>query len=230
MDVRIGGARAAGRLHAGAGSMSHRTVRRTFSGYSSNELRCDTEWTMKTMKTVAAPLFLILMLLSGGEAVGKQSNAGGPQAPQATSKGGNAVQNPEELFNTAKELLGKGQLDEAQAILKRLADAYPQSPAVHYVLGLSYYRQDKYKSASEELGKVLLLKPDKGIYLLKATLDLKRNALEEALQSCKEAIKVAPESGEVYVLMGEAQVALGKKSEAVDSLRKASQLGPNYAE
>ena len=181
------------------------------------------------MRTIAASLLLVLLLLSSVDAIGKQSDARG-QAPQATNKGGNESQNPEELFNTAKDLLRKGQLDEAQAILKRLADAYPQSPAVHYALGLSYYGQDKYKSASEELGKVLALRPEKEIYLLKAQLDLRRNAPEEALQTCKEAIKVAPGSGEVYVMMGEAQVALGKKSEAVDSLRKASQLGPNYAE
>jgi tetratricopeptide (TPR) repeat protein len=182
------------------------------------------------MKTIAVSLFLILMLLSSGDAIGKQGNAGGRQAPQATNKGGNEARNPEELFNTAKQLLRKGQLDEAQAILKGLADTYPQSPGVHYALGLSYYRQDKYKSASEELGKVLLLKPDKGIYLLKANIDLRRNAPEDALQTCKEAIKVAPEFGEVYVLMGEAQRALGKKPEAIDSFKKATRLGPNYVE
>src|SRR5215472_12629091 len=183
----------------------------------------------RLMRTIAASPFLVLLLLSSVDAIGKQSDARG-QAPQATNKGGNESQNPEELFNTAKDLLRKGQLDEAQAILKRLADAYPQSPAVHYALGLSYYGQDKYKSASEELGKVLALRPEKEIYLLKAQLDLRRNAPEEALQTCKEAIKVAPGSGEAYVMMGEAQKALDKKSEAVDSFRKASQLGPNYTE
>jgi cytochrome c-type biogenesis protein CcmH/NrfG len=184
----------------------------------------------RSMKTIAASLLLMLMLFSGAHAIGKQSDAGGRQAAQSTRKRGNEAQNPEELLKTAEELLDKGQVDQAQAILKRLADAYPQAPFVHYALGFSYYKQDKFKSASEELGKGLLLRPDKKAYLFKADLDLMRNAPQEALQTCKDAIKFAPGSGEVYVLMGRAQMALDKKSDAVDSFKRATQLSPNYAD
>src|SRR5262245_22469446 len=184
----------------------------------------------QSMKTIATSLFLTLVLLSPAYAAA-QIETGDRQHTQTTQKAANETQSPEELFKTATALLDKGRIDEAQTILKSLADAHPDQPSVHYALALSYYRQEKYKSASEALARVLHLRPDaKGVYLLKASLDLRRGALPEALQTCQDAIKVDPSSADAYRLMGQIQDALEKGSEAIESFRKATQLAPNSAE
>jgi tetratricopeptide (TPR) repeat protein len=180
------------------------------------------------MHIVSRWLLITGMLLSRTY-VSAQSSAPGNRSGPNSRSGATARGDLHELLDTAADLLEKGQVDQAQALLKKVLAVYPESADAYYQLAWSYYKQYKYKSASESLGKVLRLKSDAavGVYIWKARLDLSRWALQEALATCENALRVDPWSTEAYRTMAEAQTDLNQYSQAAQSLKTAIKLDPN---
>lgn len=53
---------------------------------------------------------------------------------------------------------------------------------------------------------------------------------EEAIKTCKQAIKIKPYDADVYVILGHAYLQLGRYDEAIESFKQAIRVKPDYAE
>ena len=72
--------------------------------------------------------------------------------------------------------------------------------------------------------------PKEPLYLAeKASLQLRVNMKEEALETVEKAIAIDPEYGDAYLIKGLSLIQLGKKKEGLEVLEKAQQLGNEQA-
>src|SRR5258705_12043122 len=86
-----------------------------------------------------------------------------------------------ELFRTVVKLFEQRKFEEALEKCTRVSELRPNDLCPHVLAGLIYVAQMKYRSASEAFGKATQLQPkNKELYLLKASVDSRRNAAAEA--------------------------------------------------
>ena len=64
----------------------------------------------------------------------------------------------------------------------------------------------------------------------KASLLLRLNKNEEALETAEYCVAMDPEYAEAYLIKGVAQIHLGKKKEGLEALAKAKELGSDQAD
>ncbi len=131
----------------------------------------------------------------------------------------------------AASLIEQGKLQQAEAELRRLVSAEPNSvPALH-MLGLVYYRQEKLSQAEETLQHAVELSGDRDpqlIFLLAQT--------EFALKKPKEGLALAERVGKLAANVPAAHYSLGRlllengfPHEAAQELEKARTLAPTDA-
>jgi len=156
-------------------------------------------------------------------------------ALNAQNSPGNIQQQPqtlelETLLATGEHMFGKKSYDEALTIALRASALNPEDYRPYVLAGRTYMRMMKMKSASEAFANAIRLQPKaKELYLLKASADGGRHALDEAVAACRKALEIDPNYAEAYARMG--SVLHWKKermSEAVAAYEAALKINPGY--
>jgi tetratricopeptide (TPR) repeat protein len=180
--------------------------------------------------------FILVAACFTSATFGQLTSAGPPPPAKASPKAQPtptidplSINDPNELVQAALKFYEQNKYGEALANAMKAAPLAPNDFRPPYIIGLAYWRQHKLKSASEYLAKSLALKPIKEVYLQKAKVDQYRNANEEAIVACREAVKIDPTYTEAYLTIGEIlQYNDKRRDEGIAALRTVIKIDPNY--
>jgi arylsulfatase A-like enzyme/Flp pilus assembly protein TadD len=134
------------------------------------------------------------------------------------------------------ELISDGMADSQhgryQQSVEKLSSALqtdPNSVAVHYLLGLDYYRLQDYPNAIANLERVLQLSPDYALAVFHLGLSYARAGnLSRALESLERALQLDPTNFSAAYNMGAIHVQQGQLSQAIPAFREAIRIAPEY--
>lgn len=131
-------------------------------------------------------------------------------------------------FQAAVSLYQKQQFKQAQPILARLLDQYPEDFEVNELMGLVFAGENDPGRARDYLSKAVRLKPQSAearMYLAANLVQLRQNTQAES--EFKKAVEIAPESYETNHNLGEFYIGEGKLTAAIPYLAKAQQIAPS---
>ncbi len=142
-----------------------------------------------------------------------------------------AVQQDNEVDNLLQVAIGfyrEKRFDEALANCTKASKVDPNDHRPHVLTAYVHMAQMKMKSASEALATAIRLRPEaKELYLLKASIDSRRNAHEEALATSRKAVEIDPNYAEAYAMIGEIlQWDEKRRAEAISALEMAIKINP----
>jgi tetratricopeptide (TPR) repeat protein len=131
---------------------------------------------------------------------------------------------------TVEQILALPKPDQ-KAALEEYVKLHPDDPKGHFQLGNWYYDQFNAEEALAQYKKVLSLSPDDFKALVNACIVLESTKKgDEALAMYEEFIARHPNDAVALAYYGETQWGLGRKSQAVDTYRKALSIDPNCPE
>jgi tetratricopeptide (TPR) repeat protein len=129
----------------------------------------------------------------------------------------------------AQQWLEQGQTSEAQTLITRLVNDYPEAPEAWLLLARLRLGQNNCADAEAALRKLLRLAPESvngyaqlGI----ALLCLERYS--EAVATFQKVIELKPDFGEAHFNLGFAQARAGRGADAIESFRQAIRFSPNF--
>lgn len=100
----------------------------------------------------------------------------------------------------------------------------------YYVRHQAEVNAKLYKQALVDIDNAIFLDPKEPVYQAeKASLQLRLNMFQEAIDTATKCIQAAPEFSDTYLVLGLAQIKTGKKADGVENLRKAGQMGNTQA-
>jgi len=117
-----------------------------------------------------------------------------------------------------------------EAVLKRLAAAYPNEPGVHFLHGMILM-----KSAPEagiaEMRRELAITPDHVPARIQLAAEYTREGRpDDALPPAREAVELEPEAFDSHLALGQALVAKGDLTGGIGQLEKARDLAPRISQ
>ena len=135
------------------------------------------------------------------------------------------------MIQQAVKAFQSGNLQSAEAILKRVLQAHPKTlPALH-ILGLIKATQSKHKEAAELLKKAVLLNPsDPSIHYNLAKALQESGSNKESIPHHKKATELFSENPEAWLNYGKSLVALKRFDDALHAFYKALKINPQYTE
>jgi len=180
--------------------------------------------------------FILVAACYTSTTIGQITSSGPPPPAKATPKAQPTPaidplpsNDPNELVQAALKFYQQNKYGEALANAIKAATLAPSDFRPPYIIGLAYWRQQKLKSASENLAKSLALKPIKEVYIQKAKVDRYRNATDEAVAACREALKIDPSYAEAYLMIGEIlQYNDKRRDEGIAAFKTAIKIDPNF--
>jgi tetratricopeptide (TPR) repeat protein len=135
----------------------------------------------------------------------------------------------ETLVKNAFELYKQKKYEEALAMCAKAQKLSPTDFRPNIIIGFIYFEQKKYKSASEEFGKSISLKPTVQGYMFKASADEQNGDIEQAISSYRKAIELEPKLAEAYWAIGEILIKNEKRrDEAISAYQSAVKLNPQF--
>ena len=88
-----------------------------------------------------------------------------------------------------------------------------------------------YQQALNDIRRAAEMEPNELVYRAeKANVELRVGMIDEAIESAKGCISMAPEGSDGYLLLGLAQCVKGQKAEGLKNLAKAKELGNSQAQ
>lgn len=123
-----------------------------------------------------------------------------------------------------------GQLAEAEAVYRQILRMIPDHPDALYLSGLAAYEAGRCKDAVEQISKAIHISPVGPFYYGLGNALFKLGMLDEAVESFREALRLAPDIDAAYFSLGNALRAQGKLDEAIENFRKALLLKPDFVE
>ena len=118
--------------------------------------------------------------------------------------------------------------DEAKASLEKAMALGDNSPQLWFAFGLVYEREKKFKESLDAYEVARKMDPANGTYWAHAA-DLQRvnGHMDEALQDAQEALRVAPDNAECYMILGAVYQTQKRIKEASEAYQKALALNPD---
>ena len=121
--------------------------------------------------------------------------------------------------------------NEALAIAKEVAAAYPGDALSAALLGSAFYNTGQSAQAIVHLRRCLELNPSQiEAYEILARMAYERGEPEVSAKHCREALKRDPSNLEILNRLGRALLDLGEATEAIQQLREAARLHKSSAE
>ena len=120
---------------------------------------------------------------------------------------------------------GQGREEEAEEIMKRAIDLYPEDAGVYLDIGTFFISRKKYYQAESVLEKAVLLSPasQEGYIRLAQAYSL-QGRQQEAAELLKQAVVIRPENDIAYGLLYNCYVQEGKQGLAEESAAEANKL------
>jgi tetratricopeptide (TPR) repeat protein len=88
-----------------------------------------------------------------------------------------------------------------------------------------------YQQALNDIRRAVEMAPDELVYRAeKANVELRVGMIDDAIESAKGCISIAPGESDGYLLLGLAQCVKGLKTEGLKNLEKAKELGNSQAQ
>ena len=88
-----------------------------------------------------------------------------------------------------------------------------------------------YQQALNDIHRAVEMEPNELVYRAeKANVELRVGKTDDAIESAKECISIAPQESDGYLLLGLAQCVKGQKAEGLTNLNKAKELGNSQAQ
>ena len=88
-----------------------------------------------------------------------------------------------------------------------------------------------YQQALNDIDRAIQMDPEHELYYAeKASLLVRVGMNDEAIETAKECIRIAPEQSDGYLFLGVAQCIKGQKEEGIKNLQKARELGDSQAD
>ncbi|MFL2790432.1 MAG: tetratricopeptide repeat protein [Paracoccaceae bacterium] len=143
----------------------------------------------------------------------------------------NSKKAPGDLVNQVISLYQKGDVQATLSQAQKLIQTYPETPALHNVLGACLSHTGQTKQALFHFKEALKLNPSSPTAnnnLANILIDLKQ--YEEAQKLLEYAIKVKPDFAEAYNNLGNALKEQKNYKEAIPHYEKAININPNYFE
>jgi len=119
----------------------------------------------------------------------------------------------------------QGREEEAEAIMKRAIDLYPENVGVYLDIGTFFITRKKYYQAESLLEKAVLLSPtsQEGYIRLAQAYSL-QGRQQEAAELLKQAVVIRPENDIAYGLLYNCYLQEGKQGPAEESAAEANKL------
>ncbi|HEX4168094.1 MAG TPA: tetratricopeptide repeat protein [Bryobacteraceae bacterium] len=135
---------------------------------------------------------------------------------------------PSVLIGLSSALREAGQRAESERLLSATLEKYPDTPEVHYLLGLAQFARQSYVDAALSFRKVTSLAPSRveGYFYLGATY-LKQRKVEEAIDTWKEATHIDPRYFPATFALGSVLADLGRNDQAKMYLENAFAQRPD---
>lgn len=104
-------------------------------------------------------------------------------------------------------------------------------PVFYYVREQAEVKAKLFKQALNDITMAIMANPSEPLYFAeKASLELKVNMLDEAIETSSTCVKRWPDYPDGHTLLGLAQIHKGNKKEGLETLEKAKQLGSEQAQ
>lgn len=137
----------------------------------------------------------------------------------------------------AKELFAKGgvlfdqeKYEDAIEFFKKSADLSENNESPWLILGLSYRKIGKLEDAAKSYQKVIEINPrNQNAHFILGGIFSELNQDEKAITYLEKAVELNPKDADAWFGLGVAQLSIDQK-EAIGSLKKATELDPNYKE
>ena len=129
----------------------------------------------------------------------------------------------------------KTQMNDKEAALA-LLDSAVNTFTKPYIKTAAPYQQAEfaghlYQQALNDIRRAAEMEPNELVYRAeKANVELRVGMIDEAIESAKGCISMAPEGSDGYLLLGLAQCVKGQKAEGLKNLTKAKELGNSQAQ
>lgn len=89
----------------------------------------------------------------------------------------------------------------------------------------------QFQQALNDIDRAITMSPNNDLYYSeKASLQVRVGLYDEAMETARQCIEVAPEHSDGYLFLGLAQCLKGQKAEGVKNLQKAKELGDDQAD
>jgi tetratricopeptide (TPR) repeat protein len=101
----------------------------------------------------------------------------------------------------------------------------------YYLREQAEYKGHLYQQALDDIRKAVEMAPQEPLYKAeKACVELRAGLVDDMLQTATECIQMAPQYSDGYLFLGLAQCLKGQKTEGVQNLQKAKELGNSQAQ
>jgi tetratricopeptide (TPR) repeat protein len=122
--------------------------------------------------------------------------------------------------------------EQARVLAAQVAAVLPKDHYVQHVLGLSLAGLNRFDTAEARFKQAIEIKPDfaDAHFQLGLLYSRSPDSLEQAAAAFQRAIETGFRSAETYKDLASVQIKLNRYDEAVEQLRTALQLDPNYAD
>ena len=164
---------------------------------------------------------------SGG---GNSTTTGGPVPDPSLPDPKDRIQ----VYELISDAIAESQHGEYQSSTEKLVAALktePGSVAVHYLLGLNYYRLRDYPKAVGEFQRVLQLSPDYELATFQLGLAYARTGdFDQAIQNLKHALELDGTNFSAAYNLGAAYLRKEMIPEAAAAFRQSTTIYPEYAQ
>lgn len=134
-------------------------------------------------------------------------------------------------INQAMQQLQQGQPSAARDGLSRVLKAFPDSPEVHFLLGLALVQLAQPKGALTHFNRAIVLAPDLAeAHVNRGILLKNQQQLSQALADFDRAISLRPCMAEAYSNRGNVLVLLDQPERARDDFGSAIRLDPHNSD
>lgn len=132
----------------------------------------------------------------------------------------------EQLFERAQAAHQAGQLMVAEPLYLQVLRSDPKHTAALHLLGMLYYQQGKYAQAIERVRQAIAIKPDARYQEHLGAIHMAAGQPQEAEQAYRQAILMAPDSGNAHYNLGVLCQQHQRLDEAETAYRKAHAINP----
>jgi tetratricopeptide (TPR) repeat protein len=134
-------------------------------------------------------------------------------------------------LDEAKLLGSQGQSEQEIALLEGLVRSHPQSLPARISLAQAHAKRQNWEAAAAACRQALDLHPDDDIALnLLAACLRKQGKLPQAVETYQKSLRQNPQNAETRYQLGSCYYQLKQTAAAMDELRTAVRLRPNYAD